>query len=187
MLGGKCRKCKAKISPLYPGIELLTGVLFLVCYLLFGANLEAAKWAALSALLVVLTATDIRERILPDAVNLTGFVIAILISFFLLPTDGAALWISNHIFDFPPPLAVLSVVDALLGAIVGSGLLWIVGEGYFRTARQGRHGPGRRENDGHGGSVFGSEAHITHGSVRVAAGKRDRHCDRAYDAQGAGL
>jgi leader peptidase (prepilin peptidase)/N-methyltransferase len=140
VLGGKCRKCKAKISPLYPGIELLTGALFLVCYLLFGANLEAAKWAALSALLVVLTATDIRERILPDAVNLTGFVIAILISFFLLPTDGAALWISNHIFDFPPPLPVLSVVDALLGAIVGSGLLWIVGEGYFRM--RGKEGMG---------------------------------------------
>ena len=77
VLGGKCRNCKAKISPLYPGIELLTGALFLLCYLFFGVNLEAAKWAAFSALLVVLTATDIRERILPDAVNLTGFVIAI--------------------------------------------------------------------------------------------------------------
>jgi leader peptidase (prepilin peptidase)/N-methyltransferase len=140
LLGGKCRNCKTKISPLYPSVELLTGGLFLVCYFLFGASLEAAKWAALSALLVILTATDIRERILPNVVNLTGFVIAILFSFFLPLADGSALWISSRIFDFPPPHAVLSTVDALLGALVGSGLLWIVGEGYFRL--RGKEGMG---------------------------------------------
>jgi leader peptidase (prepilin peptidase)/N-methyltransferase len=140
ILGGKCRGCKAKISPLYPGIELLTGVLFLVCFLLFGETLATAKWAALSALLVVLTATDIRERILPDVVNLTGFVIGLLFSFFMVPTDGAALWLSNKMFDFPPPRPVISLVDALMGALVGAGLLWIVGEGYFKL--RGKEGMG---------------------------------------------
>jgi len=140
ILGGKCRNCKAKISPLYPAIELLTGLLFLLCYLLFGVSVSTAKWAALSALLVVLTATDIRERILPDVVNLTGFVVGLLFSLFMAPTDGAALWLSNKIFDFPPPLPVLSLVDALMGAAVGAGLLWIVGEGYFKL--RGKEGMG---------------------------------------------
>jgi leader peptidase (prepilin peptidase)/N-methyltransferase len=140
ILGGKCRGCKAKISPLYPGIELLTGVLFLICYLLFGLSLSAAKWLVLSALLVVLTATDIRERILPDAVNLTGFVMGLSFSLFMLPTDGASLWLSNLMFEFPPPRAVLSLVDALMGAAVGAGLLWIVGEGYFKL--RGKEGMG---------------------------------------------
>jgi len=140
VLGGKCRNCKTKISPLYPGIELLTGLLFVVCYLLFGETVNTAKWAALSALLVVLTATDIRERILPDAVNLTGFVIGLLFSLVMAPTDGAALWLSNLIFDFPPPRPVLSLVDSLMGAAVGAGLLWIVGEGYFKL--RGKEGMG---------------------------------------------
>lgn len=140
LLGGKCRKCKAKISPLYPAVELLTGGLFLICYLLFGPGIEGLKWAAFSALLAVLTVTDIRERILPNTVNLAGFVIGLILSFFMAPIDGSALWLSNHIFDFPPPRPVLSIADALLGAAVGAGLLWIVGEGYFRM--RGKEGMG---------------------------------------------
>ena len=140
ILGGKCRNCKAKISPLYPAVELLTGALFLICYLLFGLSVDALKWATLSALLLVLTATDIRERILPNAVNLVGFLIGLLLSLFTMPSDGAAIWLSNRMFDFPPPRPVISLVDALLGSLVGAGLLWIVGEGYFRL--RGREGMG---------------------------------------------
>jgi leader peptidase (prepilin peptidase)/N-methyltransferase len=65
-LGGKCRNCKTKISAMYPAVELLTGVLFLCCYLVFGFTVDALKWAVFAALLVVLTITDLRERILPD-------------------------------------------------------------------------------------------------------------------------
>ena len=39
-LGGKCKNCKCKISFFYPFFELLTGVLFLLCYLAFGINIE---------------------------------------------------------------------------------------------------------------------------------------------------
>ena len=56
------------------------------------------------------------------------------------PVDGTALWIANRWFDFPPPQAALSFVDAILGAAVGSGLLWAVAEGYFRL--RGREGMG---------------------------------------------
>jgi leader peptidase (prepilin peptidase)/N-methyltransferase len=140
VLGGKCRNCKTKISAMYPAIELLTGALFFLCYRFFGISLDGIKWAILCALLIVLTATDIRERLLPNLVNLVGFVIGIIISFFTLPTDGAALWISNRLFEFPPPRPVISLADALLGALAGAGLLWIVGEGYFRL--RGKEGMG---------------------------------------------
>ncbi len=70
---------------------------------MFGLNVVGAKWAIFSAVLVVLTATDIRVRILPDLVNLTGAIIGILLSFFIAPTDGSAMWLANKVFDFPPP------------------------------------------------------------------------------------
>jgi leader peptidase (prepilin peptidase) / N-methyltransferase len=140
LLGGKCRQCKTKISPLYPIVELLTGVLFLACYFAFGITAEAAKWAAFSALMIVLVFTDLRERVLPDVVNYTGFGIGLAISFFTQPTDGTALWISNHVFAYPPPAPALSFTDAILGAAVGSGLLWLVSEAYFRL--RGREGMG---------------------------------------------
>jgi len=140
LLRGKCRKCKTKISPMYPVVELVTGILFFACYRAFGLTPEAAKWAAFSALMIVLVFTDLRERVLPDVVNYTGFGIGLAISFFTQPTDGTALWLANRVFAFPPPAPVLSFADSLLGAAVGSGLLWLVSEAYFRL--RGREGMG---------------------------------------------
>ena len=139
-LAGKCRRCKAKISAMYPAVELLTGLLFLGCYFIFGLTVDALKWAVFAALLVVLTVTDLRERILPDEVNFFGLGAGLVFSFFTKSLDGTALWLAGRWFDFPPPQIALSFTDAALGALAGSGLLWIVAEGYFRI--RGREGMG---------------------------------------------
>jgi leader peptidase (prepilin peptidase)/N-methyltransferase len=139
-LGGKCRNCRTKISAMYPAVELLTGVLFLGCYFVFGPTVDALKWAVFAALLVVLTITDLRERILPDEVNFFGLGAGLLFSFFTKSLDGTAQWLAGRWFDFPPPQIALSFADAALGALAGSGLLWIVAEGYFRI--RGREGMG---------------------------------------------
>ncbi len=140
ILGGKCRNCKTKISAMYPAVELLTGLLFLGCYFAFGPTVEAAKWAVFSAIVVVLTITDLRERILPDEVNFFGLGAGLLFSFFTKSLDGTAAWLANRWFELPPPPMALSVVDSILGAAAGSGLLWLVAEGYFRI--RGREGMG---------------------------------------------
>ncbi|MGB6483952.1 MAG: prepilin peptidase [Candidatus Acidiferrales bacterium] len=139
-LAGRCRNCKARISPVYPAVELLTGILFLACYLVFGNSILTVKWAAFSAILVVLIFTDWRERILPDSVNFIGLAIALVLSFFVRPEDGTAAWLANRMFDFPPPTPVISFADAVIGAAIGGGLLWLVGEAYFRL--RGREGMG---------------------------------------------
>ncbi len=140
VLGGKCRKCKNPISAMYPAVELLTGLLFLGCYEVFGLSAEALKWSIFSAIMVVLVFTDLRERILPDLVNYTGFGLGLVLSFFTNPIDGTASAIAKRLFEFPPPAPVLSFADALLGAAAGSGLLWLVSEVYFRL--RGREGMG---------------------------------------------
>lgn len=140
VLRGKCRHCKTPISGMYPLVELLTGLLFLACYLAFGLSLDAAKWAAFSAVLVVLVFTDLRERILPDVVNFTGLGIGVVFSLVVAPRDGTAAWLANRVFDYPPHPIVLSVADSLFGAAFGGGLLWLFSEGYFRI--RGREGMG---------------------------------------------
>jgi leader peptidase (prepilin peptidase)/N-methyltransferase len=140
VLGGKCRNCKNPISPMYPLVEALTGLLFFACYFAFGFTLDTLKWCTFSALMIVLVFTDLRERMLPDVVNFTGFAIGLVFSFFTVALDGTARWLASHMFDFPPPAPVLSFVDALLGAAAGSALLWLVSEGYFRL--RGREGMG---------------------------------------------
>ncbi|MHB8640846.1 MAG: prepilin peptidase [Candidatus Acidiferrales bacterium] len=137
---GKCRACKTRISPIYPAVELLSGLLFFACYMVYGNSAETVKWAAFSAILVVLIFTDWRERLLPDTVNFAGLAIGLIISFFVRPEDGTALWIANRLFEFPPPAPIISFADALIGAAVGGGVLWLVGEGYFRL--RGREGMG---------------------------------------------
>src|SRR5579871_1104489 len=97
LLRGRCRKCKTPISAQYPAVELLTGLLFAGCYLMFGLSFEGLKWAILAAILVVLTITDLRERILPDVVNFTGLGIALVLSLFTMPVDGSAGWIATRL------------------------------------------------------------------------------------------
>jgi leader peptidase (prepilin peptidase)/N-methyltransferase len=140
LLRGRCRKCKTPISAQYPAVELLTGLLFVGCYLMFGLSFEALKWAIFAALLVVLTVTDLRERILPDVVNFTGLGLALVLSLVTKPVDGSAGWIAGRLLGLSLPVPALSLADALIGAAAASGLLWIVAEGYFRL--RGREGMG---------------------------------------------
>jgi leader peptidase (prepilin peptidase) / N-methyltransferase len=140
LLRGKCRDCRTPISPMYPLVELVTGVLFWGCYTAFGLSVNALKWAAFSAIVIVLVFTDLRERILPDVVNFTGFGIGLALSLVVKPADGTAAWLASHLFDFPLPVPVLSLADSLFGAAIGAGLLWAVSKLYFRL--RGREGMG---------------------------------------------
>jgi leader peptidase (prepilin peptidase)/N-methyltransferase len=140
LLAGRCRQCKTKISTMYPVVEFLTGVLFLACYEAFGLTAEALKWALFLTIIIVLVFTDLRERVLPDVVNYTGLGLGLVLSLVTKPSDGTALWVANHMFDFPPPTPVISLADGLIGAAVGSSLLWLVSEVYFRL--RGREGMG---------------------------------------------
>ncbi|PPA71549.1 prepilin peptidase [Jeotgalibacillus proteolyticus] len=69
-LKGKCRKCRKTISPLYPGIELLAGLLFVYSYWHFGFSAELAAALVFSSLLIIITVTDLVYMIIPDKILL---------------------------------------------------------------------------------------------------------------------
>lgn len=140
ILRGRCRACRAPISAMYPAVEALTGLLFLACFLKFGSALAAVKWAVLCAMLLVLIFTDVRERTLPDLFTAGGALLGFVLSLGIPLADGSALWLARRLFAYPPPLPFLSLADALLGAALGSSILWLVAEGYFRL--RGREGMG---------------------------------------------
>jgi len=160
VLRGKCRNCKAPISAMYPAVEFLTGALFAACVFAFGPELDAVKWMVFCAILVVLAVTDLRVRILPDRVNLTGAMLGLGWSAAVPVHDGTALWLSGHMFEFPPPPRALSVVDSLLGAVVGAGILWLFAEGYFRLRGQEGMGLGDVKMMGMAGTFLGAKAVI---------------------------
>lgn len=93
-LGGKCRFCKARITPRYAIIEALTGLLFLLVWLKYfptGTHrpmgldpvtdplLVPVYWLAVSGLILG-TFVDFEHLIIPDRVTLGGILAGMILS-----------------------------------------------------------------------------------------------------------
>lgn len=102
VLGGRCRTCKIRISPIYPAVEVLTGALAVALFLRLGPTLAFAGYFAFAAALVVITFIDLDHQIIPDVISLPGIVV------------GLA-------FSLVSPL--VTPLDALLGVLAGGGVL----------------------------------------------------------------
>jgi leader peptidase (prepilin peptidase) / N-methyltransferase len=77
VLGGRCRSCRCAISPQYPIVEALTAALFAAVGLETGMAPELWPGLALAVTLVVVSATDIEHRIVPNRVLAPAAVAAL--------------------------------------------------------------------------------------------------------------
>ncbi len=129
-LRGKCRACGAPISAMYPLIELATGLLFVAAFLEFGITQATVKWLFFTCLIIVLTVTDLRVRLLPDVVNWPGFAAGLLFSAFVPPRNGFAGMFIGRLLQVRMPGFAAGILDGILGAAFGSFLLWGMAAGY---------------------------------------------------------
>lgn len=106
LLRGKCRSCGMPISPMYPLVELATGLIWAGMAWHVGPTLHALGGAVFFTILLGIALTDFRKYIIPDEFTLGGLVIGLLLAL----AEGM------------PALGT-----ALLGAAVGFGTLWLVG------------------------------------------------------------
>jgi len=136
ILRGKCRSCQQNISPRYLVIEVLTGLLFLGCYLHFGLTLAALKCAVLGFLLLGLIFTDAETKLLPDAMTLPGLALGIAFSL-VVPVDDLASRIMPGLVSFAMrgeiSWRLWSLSDSLLGAAVGASFLYGAAAIYLRA------------------------------------------------------
>jgi leader peptidase (prepilin peptidase)/N-methyltransferase len=139
-LRGKCRACGQPISPMYPMIELSTGLLFVAAFLEFGITQATVKWLFFTCLVIVLTITDLRVRMLPDVINWPGFTAGLLFSAFVPPDDGLARFLGYRLFQTQLPRYAAGILDGLLGAAFASFLLWGLAAAY--KAARGHEGMG---------------------------------------------
>ena len=132
LLGGKCRSCKKRISVRYPIVEAANGLVSVLLYLKFGLSLAWGIYLIFCSALVVLALIDMEHRILPDTITLNGIWLGILAGLVLAQpspfVDRILRWIGWNVTD----LRVTAVIGSLLGIIAGGGLLWLVGEVFFR-------------------------------------------------------
>ena len=107
LLRGRCRRCGVRIPPRDLAIELATALLLAGCVLAFGFTLETAAAAIACAALVVVTATDLERRIVPNRV--------------VLPAGTAVLALQT---------AAHPSVEWALGALGAAGFLFLAALAY---------------------------------------------------------
>lgn len=108
-LQGRCSRCKTLISWMYPGVECLTGFIFVCIFDITGISLTTLDMFIFTILAVPCFFIDLKHMYLPDIMTLTGLVLALLISF-IHPEK--------------------SFVASFLGALVGGGIFWLIASSY---------------------------------------------------------
>ncbi len=134
-LGGKCRKCAARISPRYFLVELLAGAMFAALAALFGFEPPFFKYALFGSLMIALTFIDLHDRLLPDALTFPGMAAGLALSLVVPLHDGTAALLAR-LLDVYPPEPLVSLADALLGGAAGAGLLGFVAAAYKAVRHQ---------------------------------------------------
>lgn len=119
LLRGRCRRCRATISPRYPTVEFLNG-LFYVLFLYFdGLTMTMAGHCFLASSLLAIFFIDLEFYIIPDVISITGIMVGLALSL----SPGS-----------------IGIVDSLIGAAVGGGALIAVaylGEWLFKKEAMG--------------------------------------------------
>ena len=77
-LGGRCRSCKSHISPQYPIIEGLNGLLYVLVFAVNGLNVISIIYALFTSALIVLTVIDWRTYEIPISINIFILVLGCL-------------------------------------------------------------------------------------------------------------
>jgi leader peptidase (prepilin peptidase)/N-methyltransferase len=107
---GRCRRCGASIAWRYPATELMCAAWTMLLFSRVGFSLAFPFLALWGYLLVALIWIDLDFQLLPDALTLPGTLIGF----------AAALTIPG------------GARHALLGIVVGSGILWLMAWAYLR-------------------------------------------------------
>jgi leader peptidase (prepilin peptidase) / N-methyltransferase len=135
VLRGRCRNCKAPISPRYLLVELFTGVLFLLCFLEFGLSMSTLKYCVFSFLIIGLVFIDAEWKLLPNKLTLTGLVVGLGFSLFVPVNDFLGQIMPSFMYSSlgGNSWRLVSLMDSALGALVGASFIYGVGEIYLRA------------------------------------------------------
>jgi len=118
-LKGKCRNCGEKISIRYPTVELLTAVIYILIYSIYGWTIITLIYLILSSALIIISFIDLDEQIIPDEISLPGIILGFIISFFM---------------------PYITVYNSFFGILAGGGIIYIIailGSAIFKKEAMG--------------------------------------------------
>lgn len=98
-LKGKCSSCKSKISYQYPLVEFLTGILFFLAFLKFGATILFPFYLIIISILIAISVYDLKHKIIPDGM-VFFFDAAAFVFLMLSPHSILDFWAGPMLFAF---------------------------------------------------------------------------------------
>ncbi len=120
ILGGKCRSCSEKISPLYPAVEILTAIFSVLLFEKYDLSFQYIFSFLFICALIVITFIDLEHQIIPDIISLPGIPVFALSAIFFMDVTAK---------------------DSLIGILAGGGFLLAVASAYqLVTKREGMGG-----------------------------------------------
>ena len=136
--GGRCRRCKARLSFQYPAVELISGFIFMTVPLALGVGmvlpggLAAAPiaaplicivvlWVAVFEALLVMSLIDIRLGIIPDEINIflgvAGIALAIILAGYFGAANRSFLGLYAALFGWQGDVILAKVIGAAVGGL----------------------------------------------------------------------
>jgi leader peptidase (prepilin peptidase)/N-methyltransferase len=148
ILRARCRSCAKPISPVYPLVELISGLIFAGFYwrfLLGGIHPGMyVVYLVVALALVISTFIDLKLQIIPDEITVTGVLIAPVASVIVPQLHDGPLLLSRILPQGTLPHWLAIRGDALLASVfsilVGGGtiyLLGVVGKALFKKEAMG--------------------------------------------------
>jgi leader peptidase (prepilin peptidase)/N-methyltransferase len=117
-LKGKCAFCHQPVSGLYPLVELAVAAIWAACVWHGGWQIASACWALFATVLLALAIIDFQTTLLPDDLTQSLVWTGLMAS--------ALNWIP------------ITTAQAVWGAIVGYGSLWVIANAFEKfTGKQG--------------------------------------------------
>ena len=112
MLRGKCHSCGEKISPRYPVVEALNGLLYILTFYVLDINVKSIITCVLMSLLIVVAFMDW------DTMEISMIIVGLI---FLLA-------IPLHLFYHPEEEPEVTLKSRIIGAFIISVPFFIIGE-----------------------------------------------------------
>lgn len=107
---GKCRYCGEIISPQYPIVELLNGILYIIIFHLYGTSVDFVFYSLIVSILIIISFIDYHHQVIPDSLVVITLILSICykITIFILCKTP------------------FNLLNSILGLLIGGGLFLII-------------------------------------------------------------
>ena len=112
---GKCKNCSVKISWFYTIFEFLTGLLFSICYLVFGLTIDLVIALTFISMLLIVIISDYQTMTIPDELLIFTGLVLIVELFYKNGVNGLVDSIINGIIMFMIMLSMKLIADKIFG------------------------------------------------------------------------